>query len=279
MLASMTINNSNTKCGAVIVNQYQNQQWVKLDCEQKFPNISFICEKSIFENSDDYFEENILVQTSCRKRYILYDGYCISFEYMTRELSKYRPYKALGSQTYNSYKLLEMYLTKWSLRKTLVVNIDPCNKFIVDEINYPNVKQWRKLKECLKFPVSTGYVLNAKEMPTNAQLDNIFRYFKCKNGAYILSQYMCDDWNDCSDDSDEYGCMAKCQVANCSCDMSQFKCKSEDFCISYNLLCDGAQDCNDGSDEQLCQQVLPFIYSTDIKISLCIWDLSGCHSI
>lgn len=69
--------------------------------------------------------------------------------------------------------------------------------------------------------------------------------FQCKNGNCTLPFNVCDNVNDCGDNSDE----DKCDLRPC--ESWQFRC-SNHKCIPKRWLCDGNDDCNDGSDEQGC---------------------------
>lgn len=62
--------------------------------------------------------------------------------------------------------------------------------------------------------------------------------FACANGDTIKAYSVCDDWNDCSDGSDEAGCPT-------------FACADGEV-IHATLQCDGRPDCKDESDEANC---------------------------
>jgi len=74
--------------------------------------------------------------------------------------------------------------------------------------------------------------------------------FQCVNGtshdgAYCVSQVAkCDSVNDCSDASDEMGCVDEGCPGNFQCSSGQ--------CLKRHLVCNGIVDCNDGSDEVNC---------------------------
>ncbi|KAG8238853.1 hypothetical protein J437_LFUL018678 [Ladona fulva] len=56
----------------------------------------------------------------------------------------------------------------------------------------------------------------------------------------------CDSINDCSDGSDELGCMEEGCPGNFQCTNGQ--------CLKRHLVCNGIVDCNDGSDEVDCEK-------------------------
>ncbi|XP_069682379.1 uncharacterized protein [Periplaneta americana] len=75
--------------------------------------------------------------------------------------------------------------------------------------------------------------------------------FQCVNGtshegAYCVSlAAKCDSVNDCSDASDEVGCVEEGCPGNFQCSSGQ--------CLRRHLVCNGIVDCNDGSDEVNCE--------------------------
>merc|ERR1711976_853892 len=69
--------------------------------------------------------------------------------------------------------------------------------------------------------------------------------FTCSSGETIPPSWECDKYPDCDDASDE---------AHCSCDPSDFICKSGNVpCTHSYWECDGWDDCTDGSDEEHCE--------------------------
>ncbi|KAI4465880.1 low-density lipoprotein receptor-related [Holotrichia oblita] len=93
-------------------------------------------------------------------------------------------------------------------------------------------------------PVTEGFILNGFSRCAIGQ-------FQCVNGtsirdgSYCIAKSdRCDSVNDCSDGSDEIGCVdEKCP--------NNFQCKSGQ-CIKRHLVCDEIVHCNDGSDEIEC---------------------------
>ncbi|XP_065208867.1 vitellogenin receptor-like [Planococcus citri] len=75
--------------------------------------------------------------------------------------------------------------------------------------------------------------------------------FRCKNGQYIRSEYFCDGFSDCNDESDD---PSLCNTWNCG--EGKFSCSSnsttEESCKNAELLCNTHKDCPDGYDESNC---------------------------
>nr|CAD7425849.1 unnamed protein product [Timema monikensis] len=66
-----------------------------------------------------------------------------------------------------------------------------------------------------------------------------------QEGAYCVSlSAKCDSINDCSDGSDEIGCIVDGCPGNFQCSSGQ--------CLKRHLVCNGIVDCNDGTDETEC---------------------------
>ncbi len=66
--------------------------------------------------------------------------------------------------------------------------------------------------------------------------------FDCGGGYCVPDYYVCDDYSDCYDGSDEVGC---------GCSSYQFEC-NDGYCVSSSYVCDGYGDCYDDSDEAGC---------------------------
>lgn len=73
--------------------------------------------------------------------------------------------------------------------------------------------------------------------------------FRCTNALCIPSNFYCDGYHDCADESDEANCTA------IACPDNKFLCprggvNGTPKCILKTQLCDGKRDCEDGSDEE-----------------------------
>ena len=67
----------------------------------------------------------------------------------------------------------------------------------------------------------------------------------------MLSDYECDNYDDCGDNSDEQGC----GIVIIFCESDEFTCDNGD-CVPSDYECDDFDDCGDNSDEQGCGIVI-----------------------
>lgn len=82
--------------------------------------------------------------------------------------------------------------------------------------------------------------------------------FTCANKHCIQQLWVCDNDNDCGDNSDEKACgPTTCNPG------TDFAC-SENYCITSRWRCDGDYDCPDRSDEIGCKVLRSCINLTEV---------------
>lgn len=86
--------------------------------------------------------------------------------------------------------------------------------------------------------------------------------FTCANKHCIQQLWVCDNDNDCGDNSDEKAC----RPTTCHPD-TDFAC-SEHYCITSRWRCDGDYDCPDRSDEIGCKVLHSLVHINLIKIKV-----------
>ena len=67
--------------------------------------------------------------------------------------------------------------------------------------------------------------------------------FRCNDGDCISNDYLCDNFQDCSNSEDELPPTCPCKKDK------EFACKDGKQCINIHAKCDKHKDCLDGSDE------------------------------
>ena len=78
--------------------------------------------------------------------------------------------------------------------------------------------------------------------------------FQCRNGQCISWYFVCDQFRNCDDGSDEDDCK------RAACPKEAFQCQTDGSCVTRGKVCNGKRDCPDGSDELNCghHQQQPF---------------------
>ena len=247
-------------CGAVIMSLFQNQQWTHITCDEKLYKVAFVCESdNVLAMEKRLVNYSTIFRSSyCSKSFVLYNQICIAFKSTSRSLRKSQLLLLdnLHDNTFN------MYLSKWALGKSNIVNFYKCNGAENEGMWHSDIKFWRaSFGRCSPYKIITQQLIQG----ANLNKDIHVNHLKCTDNSLILRQFHCDGVADCKDMSDEsncsdmYPCVGRncsrdCNMITCNCHVLQLKCGSGE-CITYNFLCDGIQHCMDGSDEMVCTLV------------------------
>ena len=122
-------------------------------------------------------------------------------------------------------------------------------------------------------------------------------YYKCVDGSFVASAFVCDGVSDCAVSEDEQKCIdicseesnstefcfRHCAFPSCTCHIFYYQCESGG-CIPLDKLCDGISDCVNSDDEQQCvltnhSQVFSSSLEVNSSVSaLCTHDSLQCKS-
>lgn len=109
-----------------------------------------------------------------------------------------------------------------------------------DEADCGNAPLLVPVLECFRFVLSPPCSLRpGKGSCSSAE-------FQCRSGQCVSISMHCDGSSDCSDHSDEDGCISQVTCAD-----NQRRCQDNQQCVLQEWLCDGENDCKDTSDEQV----------------------------
>ena len=248
------------QCGVVVTSVLQNNQWMTIPCNQLHSsNRYFVCERHFDPVTKTGHHRALVNSQRCPRTFIYYfianDLHCLTFDKSNhRNKNKFVPPFILD-------QWINVYLSKWSLRLTIHINLNSTSGLTTNQILHPDIRQWRVVKGTR----SSQYGIIFSSQSEKRYSGRRHNHFLCEDFSFVLVQYRCDGKIDCKDKSDEKhcktdwndvcgNCSVSCELGYCKCPLMQFHCQSGG-CISYNLVCDGVQDCDDDSDEMSCAQV------------------------
>ncbi|XP_060665948.1 uncharacterized protein LOC132798198 [Drosophila nasuta] len=133
-------------------------------------------------------------------------------------------------------------------RPSHIGQLPPCRricKAILEacSIAIANSDQLSELFDCSQYP--DAHETHKCEDPTRRRDYCYGNEFQCHDGSCIPQTWQCDNIKDCAGGEDED---EQCLV----CEHEEFRCRSNEKCISEQLRCDLNYDCFDASDEEDC---------------------------
>ena len=216
-------------CTVVLMNPFTNFEWITIDCDTIFSNNYFLCELVPTINDDPVNSLTVRHKWRCPTRYIYIRGAC--WRISSRRHSQ-RTFVIHKDVLY----FIKAYLSAWSFghnnrtvialsRQTRVE--DHISKCLMSTgLPENRIKIWETF-DCPKSHL--GYTLMRKTYTRRKYKCDGHKYFSCTDGSCLLLLYVCDGYNDCSDNVDESGC----PKSSTGCADIQFQCISGRI---YNCL-------------------------------------------
>ena len=233
------------QCVAEIVPGYKHfkRQWVKIDCDHQFQNITIICERqrTVYAPPSDTLVnptiyDNIKYIEKHNGTLSAVDNYCEE-GWLYVDYACYRIYPFDEDQCETLSETLNKHPWKYTTQHfTHAVRNNITNLFL------------------------------CRSDTTAEPLSTVHRLFQCDDFTYIAEHHACDGEADCADASDEkncsdvcaffvpqnnLSCYTACTVDICICNRLYFQC-TKGGCIPLSKFCDGIVDCQDMSDEIFC---------------------------
>ena len=239
----------NRQCVAEIMPGYRHieRQWVKIDCDQQFHNVSVICESHSIDNAQSV------------SSYVNNTIYA-SIKYIEKKNSTL---VAVGS--YCGEGWLHVNDVCYRIYPLTKDQCDTLNSTIIPALNKPH---WKYITRHFDRETQNKET-HLSLCSTNATAElllTVHGLYQCADFTYIAEHHVCDGHADCPDTSDEkdcsdictffapqsnLSCYTLCTSDTCACNRLYFQC-STGGCISLSKFCDGIRDCQDMSDEILC---------------------------
>ena len=254
LIESDPTNLTHNECMAVFLTHFTTPVWIPINCEFIFNNSNFLCEQK-FTSYDNITTVGIYRrnQISCLKHHTYMGSYCY---YVKLYASPIQIYKL-------AFDKLSQMLSHWSLghqfRNKLRIHDNKTHVTYLTAYAFvrQRVRTWFMNTSLISPDQSIPYTLMRRDTLQFTHTCVIGRHYKCRDGTCIMNYYLCDEFNDCPDASDED--VGVCERLFCSgvvecnqtCSELHLHCPSGE-CVQYSHVCDGVLDCEDGSDELDC---------------------------
>ena len=262
-------------CGAIFLTLFAKPQWTLIRCNDTFNDNNFICEEKVAYSLED---SRVMKRKSywCIAGYVYIADYCHTIKETFHVVVPF--YKFAANEVGIQY-----YITSWSIsdptRNTILLQ-QSGEKYLClssNAFDYQQVQRWIK-SICGKLLPNVTFI--TRKFVHTKSVCNPAAQHRCSDDTCILSTYVCDGYDDCSDHSDETACHDICKYTNtsdstelssnvkdcarycqrpaCQCDTMYFQCKIGS-CIPFDNRCDHIQHCHDGSDELRCHYNTPLV--------------------
>ena len=223
-----TFNKHSIMCGVISTRLNTFGQWMLVNCNENILHPMLVCEKRIpkREIKNPHIRR---ARYECVHNGVYVNGSCFTF---LRHLEKYCiSYKI-------NIHLLTMVLSKWSRSRTQIIGYAHLNdshgwcvkRFSAEHIEH-DIHNWYDDIKCnlkdIKFWLCQSKLHHIQTKCIGAT------QHRCNDGTCIMAHHVCDNIQDCPDNSDEencsnvctagYSCFIKCPNTYCHCNLNYIK--------------------------------------------------------